>query len=40
MDLYMNLFCKSSHIHRENCLFIGENCMVYLQSVVFTELTM
>ena len=22
MDLYMNLFCKSPHIRRENCLFI------------------
>jgi hypothetical protein len=38
MNTYMNLFFKSSHIHTENYLFcfvFGDNCTIYLQSVVF-----
>ena len=43
MNTYMNLFFKSSHIHTGNCLFcfvFGDNCTIYLQSVVFMALTM
>ena len=42
MDSYKNLFF-STHSYRELFVFVfvfGENCTIYLQSVVFMVLTM